>query len=217
MFTKSLSLLPLFRDHVYSGERDTLSGSRHPCLISIRGNLRTEDITLTASFLTWTKLLISMYYTCKNSAQRDKLVLILNLLSTCLNKWLQQITRQKKYFLSWSFINTPQPNLYKGDTYLQYSSQIVETDAASLEFSRKFLRFTPHTFVLTVMCPLAAQCWATRILKHWDRCNAQINIGEGKTYTSVSRFLTRIGGYTCLGTKGISWIKVFRGFHVLLL
>ena len=42
------------------------------------------------------------------------------------------------------------------------------------------------------MCPLPPQCWATRILKHWDRCNAQINIGEGKTHTSVSRFLTRI-------------------------
>ena len=41
---------------------------------------------------------------------------------------------------------------------LQYSSQIVETDTASLEFSRKFLRFTPHTFVLTVMCPLPPQC-----------------------------------------------------------
>ena len=25
---------------------------------------------------------------------------------------------------------------------------------ASLEFSTKFLRFTPHTFVLTAMCPV---------------------------------------------------------------
>ena len=75
---------------------------------------------------------------------------------------------------------------------LQPSSKIVETDTASLEFSRKFLRFTPHTFVVTVMCPLPLQCWVTRILKHWDRCNGQINIGEGKTHTSVSRFLTRI-------------------------
>ena len=75
---------------------------------------------------------------------------------------------------------------------LQYSSQTVETDTASLEFSRKFLRFTPRTFVLTVMCPLPPLCWATRILKHWDRCNVQINIGEGKKDTSVSRFLTRI-------------------------
>ena len=37
---------------------------------------------------------------------------------------------------------------------LQYSSQIVETDTAFLEFSTKFLRFTPHTFVLTAMCPV---------------------------------------------------------------
>ena len=41
---------------------------------------------------------------------------------------------------------------------LQSSSKILETDTASLEFSRKFLRFTPHTFVLTVMCPLPPQC-----------------------------------------------------------
>ena len=47
-------------------------------------------------------------------------------------------------------------------------------------------------FVLTVMCPLPPHCWATRILKHWDRCNAQINIGERETHASVSRFLTRI-------------------------
>ena len=40
---------------------------------------------------------------------------------------------------------------------LQYSSQIVETDTVSLEFSRKFLRFSPDTFVLTVMCPLPPQ------------------------------------------------------------
>ena len=37
---------------------------------------------------------------------------------------------------------------------LQYSSQIVEIENASLEFSRKFLRFTPHSFVLPLMCPL---------------------------------------------------------------
>ena len=43
---------------------------------------------------------------------------------------------EKKYFLCWSIINIPQPNLFKGDTY---------------------------------------------------------------------------PGYTCLGCKGISWIKVFRG------
>ena len=37
---------------------------------------------------------------------------------------------------------------------LQCSSQIVETDIVSLEFSGKF---TPDTFVLTVMCPLPPQ------------------------------------------------------------
>ena len=40
----------------------------------------------------------------------------------------------------------------------QYSSQIVETDSVSLEFSGKYLRFTPYTFVRTVMCPLPPQC-----------------------------------------------------------
>ena len=77
-----------------------------------------------------------------------------------------------------------------GLTYSTYHKSLKQT--ASHEFSRKFLRFTPHIFVLTVLCPLPPQCWATRILKNWDHCNAQINIGEGKTHTSVSRFLTRI-------------------------
>ena len=45
------------------------------------------------------------------------------------------------------------------------------------------------------MCPLPPQCWATRILKHWDHWNTQINFGEGETHTSVSRFLTRIVAY----------------------
>ena len=41
----------------------------------------------------------------------------------------------------------------------QYSSEIVETDTVSLEFSGKILAiFTPHTFVLTAMCPLPPQC-----------------------------------------------------------
>ena len=42
------------------------------------------------------------------------------------------------------------------------------------------------------MCLLPPQCWATRILKHWDHCDTQINIGEGEIDTSVSRFLTSI-------------------------
>ena len=76
--------------------------------------------------------------------------------------------------------------------WLQYSSQIVETDTVSLEFSGKILRFTLHTVFLTEMPLLPPQCWATRILKHWDHCDTQINIGEGETDASVSRFLTSI-------------------------
>ena len=65
----------------------------------------------------------------------------------------------------------------------------VETNTASLEFSGKFLWFTPHSFTLTEICPLLPQCWATRILKLWDRCNTQINVGEGKTHGRVSRLI----------------------------
>ena len=63
---------------------------------------------------------------------------------------------------------------------LQYSSQIVETDTASPEFSRKFLRFTPHTFVLTVMCPLPPRV-EPRVL--WSTETAVIpksTLGKGK-------------------------------------
>ena len=41
---------------------------------------------------------------------------------------------------------------------LQYSSQIVETDTISLEFSGKLLRFILHTVFLTDMCLLPSQC-----------------------------------------------------------
>ena len=41
---------------------------------------------------------------------------------------------------------------------LQYSSQIVETDTISLEFSGKILRFILHTVFLTDMCLLPSQC-----------------------------------------------------------
>ena len=47
----------------------------------------------------------------------------------------------------------------KESSRLQYSSQIVETDTVSLEFFEKILEiFSPHTFVLTVMCPLPPKC-----------------------------------------------------------
>ena len=76
----------------------------------------------------------------------------------------------------------------------QYSSQIVETDTVSLEFSGKIMRFLLHTVFPPEMCLLPPQCWATRILKHSDHCDTQINIGEGEIDTSVSRFLTSIVG-----------------------
>ena len=63
---------------------------------------------------------------------------------------------------------------------LQYSSQIVETEGICLEFSLNFIHslFTP---LFSIKCtPLLPQCWATRILEHWDDCKSQINIGEGK-------------------------------------
>ena len=37
MFTLSLYLLPLMKGHLYSGERDTFSGSQNPSLTSIQG------------------------------------------------------------------------------------------------------------------------------------------------------------------------------------
>ena len=74
----------------------------------------------------------------------------------------------------------------------QYSSQIVETGAICLEFSPNFL-YSLLTPSLSVKCtPLLPQCWATRILEHWDDCNTQINIGEGENHTSISRFVTSI-------------------------
>ena len=41
---------------------------------------------------------------------------------------------------------------------LQYSSQIVETDTVSLEFSGKILRFLLHTVFLPEMCLPPPQC-----------------------------------------------------------
>ena len=75
---------------------------------------------------------------------------------------------------------------------LQYSSQIVETGTVSLEFLEKSwdLLLTPF---FSLKCALSLpQRWATRILKHWDHCNTQINVEERETDTSVSRFLTSI-------------------------
>ena len=49
---------------------------------------------------------------------------------------------------------------------------------------------TLNTFVLTEMCLLPPQCWATCVLEHWDYCNTQIHSGEEETHTSVSTFLS---------------------------
>ena len=54
------------------------------------------------------------------------------------------------------------------------------------------MRFLLHSVFPPETCLLPPQCWATRILKHWDHCDTQINIGEGEIDTSVSRFLTSI-------------------------
>ena len=71
------------------------------------------------------------------------------------------------------------------------SSQIVETDAICLEFSPDFLHslFTP---LFSLKCaPLLPQCWATRILEHWDDCNPKSTLGRGKI-TQVFQDLWRV-------------------------
>jgi len=64
---------------------------------------------------------------------------------------------------------------------LQYSSQNVETDTVSLEFSGKILTFTARTFVLTEMCSspppmlshayVGALRWLQYTNQHWGRGN----------------------------------------------
>ena len=80
----------------------------------------------------------------------------------------------------------------------QYSSQIVETGAICLEFSPNFLHSLLTPLFSLKCAPLLPQCWATRILEHWDDCNTQINIGEGENHTRVSRFVTSI----------VSWFSI---------
>ena len=78
-----------------------------------------------------------------------------------------------------------------------------------LNFLENFLHplFTP---LFSLKCaPLLPQSWATRILKHWDDCNTQINIGKGETHTSVSRFLTSIAGFSWRHT--LNWVPVVGG------
>ena len=88
--------------------------------------------------------------------------------------------------------STQTPHKNNFITYLQYSSQIVETGAICLEFSPNFLHSLLTPSFSLKFAPLLPQCWATRILEPWDDCNTQINIGEGENHTSVSRFVTSI-------------------------
>ena len=77
---------------------------------------------------------------------------------------------------------------------LQYSSQIVETKPFPNEFSLEF-SYIHSSHVCShskVPSPFPMLRWATRNLEHWDDCSTQINIGEGETHTSVSRFVTSI-------------------------
>ena len=82
----------------------------------------------------------------------------------------------------------------------------LETGAICLEFSPDFLHslLTP-SFSLT-FAPLLPQCWARRILKQWDDCNTQINIGEGENHTSVSRFVTSIVGWFAIWFVSKPWL-----------
>ena len=95
---------------------------------------------------------------------------------------------------------------------LQYSSQIVETGAICLEFSPNFLHSLLTSSFSLKFAPLLPQCWATRIFEQWDDCNTRINIGEGETHSSVSRFVTSIVAswifFSCPG-------KTNRGRHLL--
>ena len=65
---------------------------------------------------------------------------------------------------------------------LQYSSQIVETGAICLEFSPNFLhsRLTPLFSVRSVA--LLPQCWAERILEHWNDCKSKSTLGREKSH-----------------------------------
>ena len=89
----------------------------------------------------------------------------------------------------------------KNGINLQYSSQIVETGAISLEFSPNFLHSLLTPLFSLKFGPLLLQCWATCILEQWDDCNTQIDIEEGENRTSVSRFVTSIVGWNHFDLK----------------
>jgi len=117
------------------------------------------------------------------------------------DSWARIPKTMQCYLLLLQFALVTQWLLFFSFTFeLQYSSQIVETGAICLEFSPNFLHslLTPS---FSVKCTsLLSQCWATRILEHWDDCDTQINIGEGENHTSISRFVTSI--VFALGGRG---------------
>ena len=61
-----------------------------------------------------------------------------------------------------------------------------------LNFFENVLHALFSPFFSLKCAPLLPQCWATRILEHWDDCNTQINIGEGENPKSVLSFVTSI-------------------------
>ena len=70
-------------------------------------------------------------------------------------------------------------------------------------FSWIFAKISYSLFALSFSlksATLLPKCWVTHILEHWDDCNTQIKIGEGKTHTCVSRFLTSIADIFLLWT-----------------
>ena len=97
---------------------------------------------------------------------------------------------QKKILFLFFYLTCFVLTFLEATSNLQYSSKIVETGAIWLDFSPNFLhsRFTP---VLSLKCAaLLPQCWAERILEHWNDCKPKSLIGEGKI-TQVSQDLWR--------------------------
>ena len=94
--------------------------------------------------------------------------------------------------------------LNSGQNFLTYDTH--HKSLKQTPFLMNFLQTFLHSLIVisfSLKCaPLPPQCWATHILEHWDDGNTQINIGEGETHTSVSRFLTSI-----LGSFSISFVS----------
>ena len=88
--------------------------------------------------------------------------------------------------------------------WLQYLSchKLLKQNLFFLNFLENFAH-SLFSLLFSLKCaPLLPQCWATRILEHWDDCNTQINIGEGENHTSVSRFVTSIVAHWLIDLTG---------------